>query len=171
MEYQKPTIIGHVNFVLADGIYALLPLDIMSHSTCTGTCFPLVYLNHCWKSKSDTTINGVNNLFLDWQILLLWSVTKAVLAMCWQLHLLRLASNHLIIPPHIRHCCSSASLGRVCRVTYTADIEQSVVFTLPGLSSNVARAVNSQNRFQRFDVKMAACFQDVYVTYISLTNH
>ena len=46
------------------------------------------------------------------------------------------------------------ALAKFAEGTYTADIEQSVVFTLPGLSSNVVRTVNSENRFQRFDVEV-----------------
>jgi len=63
-------------------------------------------------------------------------------------------------------------LAEFAEGTYTADIEQSVVFTLPGLSSNVVRTVDSENRFQRFDVEVKmACFQDVCIMYTSLTNH
>jgi len=62
-------------------------------------------------------------------------------------------------------------LAEFAEGTYTGDIEQSVVFTLPGLSSNVVRTVNSENRFQRFDVEVKmACFQDVCIMYTSLTN-
>ena len=46
------------------------------------------------------------------------------------------------------------ALAKFAENTYTSDIEQSVTFSLPGLSSNVVRAVNKENRFQRFDVEV-----------------
>ena len=46
------------------------------------------------------------------------------------------------------------ALAKFAESTYTSDIEQSVTFSLPGLSSNVVRAVNEENRFQRFDVEV-----------------
>ena len=46
------------------------------------------------------------------------------------------------------------ALAKFAESTYTSDIEQSVIFSLPGLSSNVVRAVNKKNRFQRFDVEV-----------------
>ena len=48
------------------------------------------------------------------------------------------------------------ALARFAESTYTSDIEQSVIFNLPGLSSNVVRAVNNENRFQRFDVEVTS---------------
>ena len=48
------------------------------------------------------------------------------------------------------------ALARFAESTYTSDIEQSVIFSLPGLSSNVVRAVNNENRFQRFDVEVTS---------------
>ena len=45
------------------------------------------------------------------------------------------------------------ALAKFAESTYTSDIEQSVTFSLPGLS-NVVRAVNKENRFQRFDVEV-----------------
>ena len=46
------------------------------------------------------------------------------------------------------------ALAKFAESTYTSEIEQSVIFSLPGLSSNVVRAVNKKNRFQRFDVEV-----------------
>jgi len=71
----------------------------------------------------------------------------------------RLAScdlNHVIQHFHFLQDTVVAlqALAKFAEHTYTADIEQSVVFTLPGLSSNVVRTVNSENRFQRFDVEV-----------------
>ena len=48
------------------------------------------------------------------------------------------------------------ALAEFAESTYTSDIEQSVTFSLPGLSSNVVRAVNKENRFQRFDVEVTS---------------
>ena len=46
------------------------------------------------------------------------------------------------------------AFAKFAETTYTSDIEQSVIFSLPRLSSNVVRAVNNENRFQRFDVEV-----------------